>query len=71
MTHHETWHKPIKTSEQKPEKGVPVFVAGGVACMKTGGDWYSGMDQPPYSRKMQWEPEYWMPMPTVTQEQSE
>lgn len=44
-------------------KWCPVLVAGGIAMKKTGGEWYSGMCEPPFSRKLNWEPEWWANLP--------
>ena len=52
--------QPIETAP----KGVPVIVAGGVAMQKTGGEWFTGMEEPLYQRPLQWEPTWWMPIPT-------
>lgn len=43
--------------------GAPVLVAGGIAMKKTGGEWYSGMCDPPFSRRLDWEPEWWAAIP--------
>jgi GTP-dependent phosphoenolpyruvate carboxykinase len=44
-------------------KGAPVLVAGGIAMRKTGGEWYSGMEDPPFSRQLNWEPKWWAAIP--------
>lgn len=49
--------------EQEAPKGVPVLVSGGVAMKKTGGKWYTGMEEPLYQRELQWTPEWWAPIP--------
>lgn len=41
----------------------PVLVAGGIAMRTAGGEWLSGMCEPPFSRKLQWTPEWWAPTP--------
>tara|TARA_R110002072_G_scaffold100778_9_gene222061 strand:+ start:6218 stop:6427 length:210 start_codon:yes stop_codon:yes gene_type:complete len=55
----QSW-QPIETAP----KGVPVLVAGGLAMQKTGGEWFSGMEEPLYRRMLQWTPTHWMPLPT-------
>lgn len=54
-------------SDWQPEntapKGVPVIVSGGIAMKKTGGLWYTGMEEPMYQRPIQWEVKGWMPIP--------
>tara|TARA_R110000772_G_scaffold45492_1_gene104211 strand:- start:2545 stop:2985 length:441 start_codon:yes stop_codon:yes gene_type:complete len=58
---------PIYQLRQMPvstcPKGVPVLIAGGVAMLKTGGDWYTGMYEPMFSRKLNWSPEWWANIP--------
>ena len=55
----EASRQPIETAP----KGVPVLVAGGLAMKKTGGEWFSGMEEPLYQRPLQWSPTWWMPIP--------
>ena len=52
--------QPIETAP----KGIPVIVAGGLAMRKTGSEWYTGMEDPRYERALQWQPKWWMPIPT-------
>ena len=49
--------------ESKAPKGVPVIVRGGLAMKKTGGEWFSGMEEPLYQRPLQWKPDCWMFIP--------
>lgn len=44
-------------------KGVPVLVAGGIAMMKTGGVWVTGMEEPAFERELNWTPEWWANIP--------
>ena len=44
-------------------KGCPVLVAGGIAMRKTGGEWFSGMCEPAFSRRLEWEPKWWAAIP--------
>lgn len=44
-------------------KGVPVLVAGGIAMLKTGGVWFSGMAEPAFTRPLNWEPKWWAVIP--------
>lgn len=44
-------------------KGVPVLIAGGIAMRKTGGGWFSGMDDKPFTRELNWTPKWWAPIP--------
>jgi len=46
-----------------PAKGVPVLVAGGVAMLKTGGEWFSGMEEPLFQRRLVWTPTWWAAIP--------
>lgn len=50
-------------SEELPPNGVPVIVCGGVAMMKTGGEWFSGMEEPLFERPLEWTPTWWMKIP--------
>ena len=43
--------------------GCPVLVAGGIAMRKTGGEWFSGMCEPAFSRRLNWEPKWWAVIP--------
>lgn len=43
--------------------GAPVLIAGGIAMRKTGGQWFSGMCEPPFSRELNWTPEWWASIP--------
>ncbi len=52
--------QPIETAP----KGIPVLVTGGIAMQKTGGEWFTGMEEPRYERPLQWQPKWWMPIPT-------
>jgi hypothetical protein len=54
----------IKTSDQLPPKGVTVIVAGGPAMLKTGGEWFSGIEEPMFTRTLQCTPEWWAYFPT-------
>jgi len=44
-------------------KGVPVLVAGGIAMRKTGGGWFTGMEEPAFTRELNWEPKWWAFIP--------
>jgi len=44
-------------------KGVPVLVAGGIAMKKTGGEWFSGMCEPAFSRPIIWDVQWWAVIP--------
>lgn len=55
--------KAFRASESPPPKGVPVIVTGGVAVMKTGGEWFTGMEDPIYQRPLEWTPEWWAYIP--------
>ena len=43
--------------------GVPVLIAGGIAMKKTGGEWFTGMDDKPFTRQLNWEPKWWACIP--------
>lgn len=53
----------IDTEKKLPPKGVPVIVAGGVAMLKTGGEWFTGMEEPLFQRSLEWSPMWWAPIP--------
>lgn len=55
---------PVRCSNELPPKGVPVIVAGGTAMLKTGGEWFSGMEEPLYQRPLAWKPQWWARIPT-------
>jgi hypothetical protein len=44
-------------------KGAPVLVSGGIAMLKTGGVWVTGMSDPPFTRELNWTPEWWAAIP--------
>jgi len=44
-------------------KGMPVLVSGGIAMLKTGGVWFSGMTDEPFTRELNWTPEWWAAIP--------
>ena len=52
-----------KMPPETAPKGVPVLVAGGIAMLKTGGVWYSGMTDNPFTRPLNWEPKWWAEIP--------
>lgn len=55
----------IEAMKRNPEttpKGIPVLVDGGVAMKKTGGEWFTGMEEPMFQRPLQWEPTFWIPL---------
>jgi len=57
---------PLTLHRLPPEcapKGAPVLVAGGLAMRKTGGKWFSGMTDEPFTRELNWEPKWWAPIP--------
>lgn len=56
--------KIVPTAEEMPPKGVPVIVAGGLAMLKTGDEWFSGMEEPLYQRPLEWTPRWWMEIPS-------
>ena len=52
-----------RTADKTPPNGVPVLVTGGVAMRKTGGEWFTGMEDPLYQRPLEWTPEWWAFIP--------
>jgi len=62
LEHLETggWRDAIKNP---PANGVPVIVKGGLAMRKTGGVWYTGMEEPLYQRPIEWQVTHWQPLP--------
>jgi hypothetical protein len=58
--------QPIILQRHPPEtapKGAPVLVAGGIAMLKTGGVWFSGMTDEPFTRPLNWTPTWWAAIP--------
>lgn len=56
---------PITLHRLPPESaplGAPVLVAGGIAMRTTDG-WVSGMESPPFTRFLNWEPKWWACIP--------
>lgn len=53
-----------QTDEELPPKGIPVIVAGGTAMLKTGNEWFTGMEEPLFTRHLEWTPKWWMQIPT-------
>ncbi len=41
-----------------------VIVAGGIAIQKSPGQWFTGMEAPHYERQLQWQPKWWVEIPT-------
>jgi len=66
---------PMRKSGKQPietaPKGIPVIVAGGIAMQKTGGEWFTGMEEPRYERALEWQPKWWMPIPTTNEIEGE
>lgn len=52
-----------RTEHNTPPKGVPVLVAGGIAMIKTGGEWFTGMEEPLFTQPLDWEPKWWAHLP--------
>jgi hypothetical protein len=52
------------TMAKSPKEGEIVFVEGGVAQYR-GGTFYSGMDDPRYTRPIQWPVKWWKPITAV------
>jgi hypothetical protein len=48
-------------------KGVPVLVSGGIAMKKTGGQWFTGMEDPAFERPIQWEVKWWARIPQASE----
>lgn len=44
-----------------PEEGQIVFVEGGTAQFRQG-SFYTGMEEPLYTRRIQWDVKWWLPM---------
>lgn len=40
-------------------KNCPVIISGGIGMLKSDGLWYSGMAEIPFSRELNWTPEWW------------
>jgi len=56
----------VQITPMPPEcapKGAPVLVAGGIAMKKTGGQWFTGMEEPAFEHPIQWEVKWWAPIP--------
>ena len=57
---------PLVINRMHPDcapKGAPVLVAGGIAMKKTGDGWFSGMSEPPFTRPLSWDPQWWAWVP--------
>jgi len=54
----------IATIVEEPPNGVPVIVCGGIAVRKTGGEWFTGMEDPRYERELGWTPSWWAHIPS-------
>jgi hypothetical protein len=71
MSHRDIPHadpkmEPITLQRHPPHtapKGAPVLIAGGIAMLKTGGVWYSGMTDDPFTRPLNWKPKWWAAIP--------
>ena len=50
--------------EDRAPRGVPVLVPGGIAMKDASGRWYTGMEEPLFSRPLEWTPEWWAYIPT-------
>ena len=59
-TMNDLWRDAIKNP---PPNGVMVIVEGGIAKRTTGGEWFTGMEEPVFSRRIEWTVERWMPFP--------
>ena len=53
----------MKMSEHTPPEGRRVLVAGGVAMLRNG-FWFTGMEEPLFTRRLEWEPTWWAFIPT-------
>ena len=60
-----------KMPPESAPKGAPVLVAGGIAMKKTGGVWYSGMTDEPFTRPLNWEPKWWAVIPQQNMDKQE
>jgi hypothetical protein len=63
--------KPLIIERMPPEtapKGAPVLVAGGIAMRKTGNVWVTGMDEPAFTRELNWTPKWWACIPQQNDE---
>ena len=52
-----------KNPPRTAPEGAPVLIAGGIAMKKTGGKWFSGMSDEPFTRELNWEPKWWAAIP--------
>jgi hypothetical protein len=41
----------------------PVLVAGGVALKRSDGKWVTGMSDQPFTKELNWEPQWWSCIP--------
>ena len=51
-----------ETTERMPPDRSPVLVSGGIA-KRINDKWYTGMEEPLFSRELEWEPSWWMHIP--------
>ena len=52
----------IDSTQQLPATPHVVFVHGGVACYRDG-SWWTGMEYPQFTRKIQWHVTHWAELP--------
>lgn len=55
-------------SMESAPKGVPVLVRGGIAKKKTGDEWFTGMEEPLYQRRIEWDVKAWAHLPPAPEE---
>lgn len=57
----------VRCSERLPEEGRTVLVDGGIA-RRIGSGWVTGMEEPMFTRWIQWDVTHWMPLPAAPKE---
>jgi hypothetical protein len=55
-------YQTIPVAAKLPAPNQIVIVAGGVAQYRQG-NWWTGMEEPLFQRRIQWKPTWWMPIP--------
>ncbi|MEM8636138.1 MAG: hypothetical protein AAGF33_14285 [Pseudomonadota bacterium] len=56
--------KVYRTADKLPPVFTPVIVAGGIAMLRSGDRWFSGLLEPVWEIPLNWEPKWWAEIPT-------
>jgi hypothetical protein len=58
----------ISVEDRLPAFGEVVLVQGGVALLRGNGNWYTGMEEPLFTRIINWKVTHWRPLPEPPKE---